>query len=112
MSTWREGLFSDWTLQVDDARYKIHKFLFACGPRSSEFLKTSFLQKGFASTHVTVLDHLPTEVKQKAVMETMLDHVYEGKALIPPGIAIPLVFIGEVPLFFFLACPSPASVSL
>ena len=94
--TWRNGKFSDWTLQVGDKTYPVHRYVFGQGLHNSAFLAQAFTAHGFgsASTARTDLTTLIPSCCEGHIFEAALDFAYTEH--LKESSASDLVFLAKV----------------
>ena len=78
---WRNGKLSDWTLQLGQKAYPVHRYVFGQGEHNSAFLAQAFAAQRFRSTHTATTDltKLIPSCCEGRIFEAALDFAYTGK---------------------------------
>lgn len=75
--TWRNGLYSDWTIVVGPRRFQIHRLIFGSGERRSFMLVSAFKQPFENTISETDLSKALPEFTW-TFFDNLLDYVYTG----------------------------------
>lgn len=75
--SWRTGVHSDWTLELGQQRFAIHKVIVATGERASAFLAASFRKHCGQGERTDLTDLVPKSCWPH--FEALLDYIYTGE---------------------------------
>lgn len=100
--SWRNPSFTDWVLVWGQKQFHVHRVILACGERPAHFFAAAAnaaTMPAFGETSTDLSKLLPPP--SEAVIEQILDHIYEGHFHAEPKDLPVLHMAGDI-----LQCPS------